>query len=194
MTARILYSDGDSVPLDLDRWVGVPTPEERTLLTSVLPPVLDVGCGPGRHVIALAERGIVTLGVDVSPVAVELARRSGAPVIERSIFERVPAAGRWGTALLLDGNIGIGGDAVTLLSRLRDIIRPRGRVLAELEGPGRPTGSATAWIEKDGVRSPPFPWARVSVDGIEDIARAGRFTPRSWWTENGRWFVRLDAP
>ena len=35
--------------------------------------VLDVGCGPGRHARALAERGIDVVGVDISPRFVELA-------------------------------------------------------------------------------------------------------------------------
>ena len=35
--------------------------------------VLDVGCGPGRHSYALAERGIEVVGVDVSEAFVELA-------------------------------------------------------------------------------------------------------------------------
>ncbi len=36
--------------------------------------VLDVGCGPGRHALALAARGIEVLGVDLSPDFVDLAR------------------------------------------------------------------------------------------------------------------------
>jgi len=40
--------------------------------------VLDVGCGPGRHARALAERGIEVVGVDISPRFVELAAE-GAP-------------------------------------------------------------------------------------------------------------------
>jgi SAM-dependent methyltransferase len=40
--------------------------------------VLDVGCGPGRHARALAERGIEVVGVDLSPRFVELAAE-GAP-------------------------------------------------------------------------------------------------------------------
>lgn len=40
--------------------------------------VLDVGCGPGRHARALAERGIEVVGVDISPRFVELAA-DGAP-------------------------------------------------------------------------------------------------------------------
>src|SRR5438270_725149 len=38
--------------------------------------VLDVGCGPGRHSLALATRGIDVLGVDLSPEFIELARES----------------------------------------------------------------------------------------------------------------------
>ena len=36
--------------------------------------VLDVGCGPGRHALALAARGITVHGVDLSPEFVALAR------------------------------------------------------------------------------------------------------------------------
>jgi len=35
--------------------------------------VLDVGCGPGRHALALARRGIEVQGVDLSPEFVDLA-------------------------------------------------------------------------------------------------------------------------
>jgi SAM-dependent methyltransferase len=38
--------------------------------------VLDVGCGPGRHSLALARRGFTVLGVDASPEFVDLAREA----------------------------------------------------------------------------------------------------------------------
>lgn len=38
--------------------------------------VLDVGCGPGRHALALAERGIAVHGVDLSPDFVALAAQA----------------------------------------------------------------------------------------------------------------------
>jgi SAM-dependent methyltransferase len=40
--------------------------------------VLDAGCGPGRHALALARRGFDVLGVDLSEEFVELAREAAA--------------------------------------------------------------------------------------------------------------------
>ncbi|HEX6310745.1 MAG TPA: methyltransferase domain-containing protein [Acidimicrobiia bacterium] len=45
---------------------------------------LDVGCGPGRHALALARRGIEVVGVDLSPDFVALARKA-------AVAERLPA-------------------------------------------------------------------------------------------------------
>ena len=38
--------------------------------------VLDVGCGPGRHSLALARRGFTVVGVDISETFVRLARQA----------------------------------------------------------------------------------------------------------------------
>lgn len=40
--------------------------------------ILDVGCGPGRHSLALARRGFSVLGVDLSDAFIVLARESAA--------------------------------------------------------------------------------------------------------------------
>lgn len=50
--------------------------------------VLDVGCGPGRHALLLAERGIVVHGVDISAAFVDLARAAAPP---GATFERLDA-------------------------------------------------------------------------------------------------------
>lgn len=42
--------------------------------------VLDVGCGPGRHALALAEHGIEVVGVDIAERFIELARRDAPPL------------------------------------------------------------------------------------------------------------------
>ena len=60
----------------------------------------------------------------------------------RDVFGPLPGEGRWDTALLADGNIGIGGDPVALLARVRELLAPEGRVVVDLAAPGRrgPTG------------------------------------------------------
>ena len=95
------------------------------------------------------------LGLDLSPVAVRLARARGAEAILRSVFADVPGAGRWRTALLLDGNIGIGGAPVPLLERARERSsraagrcwsrrrRPAPRRAASASGSRRPARSAS---------------------------------------------------
>lgn len=50
--------------------------------------VLDVGCGPGRHAVALAERGIEVHGVDISQRFVDLAV---AATPDGATFERLDA-------------------------------------------------------------------------------------------------------
>lgn len=49
--------------------------------------VLDLGCGPGRDLVALAARGHAATGLDGSARFVEMARsRSGAPVLHQSFL------------------------------------------------------------------------------------------------------------
>jgi SAM-dependent methyltransferase len=189
-----LRSDsGRVLPLDSRRWVETATGADERVLELIDGPVLDVGCGPGRHALALARVGVVTLGIDVSPPALALARRSGAPVLERSIFDRVPAAGRWGTALLLDGNLGIGGCPATLLRRVRELLRPTGRMLVEVSGPGHDVASGVDRVrfEAGGVAGPWFPWARVDIDALEAAAAAAGLDIVRAWSDERRWFAWL---
>jgi SAM-dependent methyltransferase len=61
------------------------TEQEVTFLVEVLGlepgmRVLDVGCGPGRHAYALAERGIEVVGLDISQRFIDLATAGAPPV------------------------------------------------------------------------------------------------------------------
>jgi SAM-dependent methyltransferase len=193
VTLQLRTCAGEVLPLPLERWLGPPTIEEETVLGRVVGPALDVGCGPGRHVLALARRGVVCLGIDVAGTAVELARRRGAPVLERSVFDRVPGAGRWGSALLLDGNVGIGGDPTALVRRVRALLRPGGRLLVEVEPPGTAAGTGQARLELAGRPGPWFPWARVQAGDVPRLAGRSDCTLAELWQEGRRWFAQLDA-
>jgi len=188
---RARFSDGSAVPLRLDRYLGPADATDERLLDEVRGPVLDVGCGPGRHLHALAARGVFALGVDLSPVAVDLARGGGARAIVGSIFDELPGGGSWRSALLLDGNIGIGGAPARLLARIGTLLSPDGEVLVELDQPGATTASMRARIETPLRVSSWFPWARVSAAGVGPVARAGGFEVVETWSLDDRWFARL---
>ncbi len=188
---RVRWADGTTAPLPVARWLADASSEELDLLAGVTGPVLDVGCGPGRHVAALAGGGVDALGIDVLPQALRLARRRGAPVLERSVFGDVPRAGAWTTALLLDGNVGIGGDPVALLRRVRALLGARGAVLVELEGRGTGLQRASGRLETPAGHSSRFVWGRVGVDAVELLAAEAGFAVADARRVAGRWFARL---
>lgn len=177
--------------LPVHQWVADATAVEHELLAQVDGPVLDLGCGPGRLVAALGERGVTALGVDTSPRAVALARERGAPVLERSVFDRLPGSGRWRTTILLDGNLGIGGDAARLLRRSAELLGPGGSTLVEVEPPGRTTEVLEVRLEVGDNCSHWFPWAVVGADGLAAVAVAGGHTVAAVWSAGERWFARL---
>jgi hypothetical protein len=109
------------------------------------------------------------------------------------VFARVPGAGRWATALLLDGNAGIGGDPEALLVRLGALLRPGGRILVEVEGPGIAGGRLQARIETAVRSSSWFPWARVGVDDLEELGAACELAVGDVWQRGGRWFGMLET-
>ncbi len=189
--------DGSLLPLDPARWHGSPTRTEQRLLSSLSGPVLDVGCGPGRLVIGLACRGVPALGVDSAAGAVSLARSRGASVLQRSVFEPLPGEGRWRSVLLLDGNLGIGGDAVHLLRRCRGLAAPDGAIVAEVERPGTGWRTCRARLERGTDHGPWFGWSVVGADAIDRVAvSAGLMLDRVERTSDGRaqrWFAHLLA-
>ena len=190
---KLVCDDGSIIGLAVRRWMGDVPSEERRVLQRVIAPVLDIGCGPGRHVGLLSRRGIASLGLDVSPAALDLARSRGAFVLGRSVFERVPGTGRWMTALLLDGNIGIGGSPRALLARTRSLLRSGGRALVELAGPRERSRVVRARIESASTKSAFFPWAVLSVRDVRSVASASGFEVHASWEDDRRWFGELRA-
>jgi SAM-dependent methyltransferase len=191
---RARGSDGSLRRLPLDTWLGAASGADERLLSRALGPVLDVGCGPGRHVHALALRGVLAVGVDVSPEALHLARARGATVLEGSIFDRMPGAGEWCTALLLDGNIGIGGAPDVLLRRLATLLAPAGQVLVELDPPGVGLETVRLRLEDEQRHSHWFDWARVGAEAIAQPAAQAGLRVRGSWEDESRWFAALELP
>ncbi|MFC6833954.1 class I SAM-dependent methyltransferase, partial [Streptomyces goshikiensis] len=123
--------EGWTFPLEVGRWSQRVDPTDRTVLERCAGRVLDLGCGAGRLVEALASRGHTVLGIDVSPVAVISTVCRGGPARSGTVFSPVPDEGTWDTALLMDGNIGIEGDPLRLLRRVHDLVHPGGLLIVE---------------------------------------------------------------
>ncbi len=182
---RLVRADGVVLPLAVQRWQDDADGDDGWLLERCRGATLDLGCGPGRLVVALADRGVPALGVDVSVRAVERCLQRGAAVLHRDAFERLPGEGRWEHVVLADGNIGIGGDPVALLRRCRDLLARDGTVLLELE-PGVGLWQGAAHLvndhgEADELTGTWFPWAVLGDDAVDEVATAAglRVTERS---------------
>ncbi|MBN3931437.1 class I SAM-dependent methyltransferase [Streptomyces verrucosisporus] len=185
------------LPLDVERWCARADEADWTVLRRCTGAVLDIGCGPGRLVAALAGLGRPATGVDTAPAAVVRTRERGGTALCRSVFDPLPDEGGWGSALLIDGNIGVGGDPAALLARVRELLAPGGLLLAE---------AAPADVEErfrarldDGRRThpgrpaPSFPWARLGRSALRARAEEGGWTVEEEWSAGGRVFLGLRA-
>ncbi|WP_447008867.1 class I SAM-dependent methyltransferase [Saccharothrix sp. DSM 118769] len=197
------FGDGGSQVLPVARWhddatgsgaaagdaaAGDAANGDAVLLDACRGATIDLGCGPGRLVAALARRGVTVLGVDKSPLAVALTRARGGPALRRDVFGRLPGTGRWRHALLADGNIGIGGDPTALLRRTRRLLHRHGTVLVETEPPGCGLWRGPARINGGAW----FPWARVDAQALTAAAEHAGLSPRRIVEQKNRCFVELE--
>ncbi|MDQ3914490.1 MAG: class I SAM-dependent methyltransferase [Actinomycetota bacterium] len=98
--------------------------------------VLDVGCGPGRHAVALARAGLAVTGVDVSrrflDIAAAAARDAG---VAASFFHvdarQMPFGDEFDAVIsICQGAFGLmAGDDSTVLRRMAEAARRGGRVV-----------------------------------------------------------------
>lgn len=179
--ARVVDRRGAEVPMHLHRWIAPAEHGDHDLLARCEGSTLDVGCGPGRMVAALAQRGVLAMGIDISPLAVELTQQRGGTAICRDVYADVPGAGRWNHLLLADGNIGIGGDPVRLLSRCRDLIASDGTVLLDVKHWGYGFERHDVRFELEGAQSDWFAWSWVGLDALAVIASAAGFRVSACW-------------
>ena len=180
--------------LPVDQWSRPADADDRRLLDLCVGPTIDIGCGPGRLTEELARVGHVALGIDVVKEAVLRTRDRGGNALVRDIFDPVPGEGRWQTALLADGNIGIGGDPGALLQRALDVLAPGGRIVAEVAAPGAASTSGWATLESPQHRSRPFRWAVVGLDDVARLARSVGLLVSSRHRIGQRWVVVLAGP
>lgn len=105
--------------------------------------VLDLACGPGLYAHELGRRGVASVGVDISPAAIDYARE--AAVAEALPCEFVRADMRtfeadrpFDATFLLYAEINAmpPAEAAALLARVAALTRPGGTVVVEITAPG----------------------------------------------------------
>src|SRR6201997_4081508 len=138
----IRHDDGAIRPLPAHRWLGARNADaadeafDDAVTRMCAGPTIELGCGPGRLVARLIRRGIPALGIDRSATAIRLAGRGGAPALVGDVFEPLPGTGCWQTVLLVDGNVGLGGDPERILGRAAELLGRGGCCVAEVGAGG----------------------------------------------------------
>jgi len=90
--------------------------------------VLDVGCGAGRHSLYLQEKGFDVLGIDISPLAIEICKLKGlkraqVKPIEDADFKR----DSFDSVIIMGNNFGLFGS----LTKARKLLRRFYRMTSE---------------------------------------------------------------
>ena len=113
--------------------------------------MLDVGCGPGRHALALADAGHEVVGLEPSADGVFAARRRGVDARLGDVAAPPADLGTFDTFLLLGGGLELLGtteDPKTVLDALASLARPGAQVIGNFEG--EPAASHSSAVPRCG--------------------------------------------
>jgi len=117
-----------------DEW----EPYEQKAIQEAKGRVLDVGLGAGRHVLYLQEKGFEVVGIDTSPLAIEVSQRRGVKDARfMSLFDLDFPDNSFDTVLMLGQNLALGGveEIRSYLSRLYEITKHDGIIIGEARDP-----------------------------------------------------------
>jgi len=133
------FLDADLSPAESELSREVP-PERAEVLAFAHGRVLDLGCGPGRYLLWLQERGLEVVGIDASPGALQVARERGAREVRLMPIDGIDfAPASFDTALFMGNTLGVGGGIAIVaerLARLHPMIRPGGCLITDVKEPG----------------------------------------------------------
>jgi ubiquinone/menaquinone biosynthesis C-methylase UbiE len=112
---------------------------ERELLKHADSPVLDIGCGAGRHALYLQDQGLDVVGLDLSEGSLHVCRQRGLKKTVHGSACNLPSFNQsFNTFLLLFNNFGICGnpqDTIRMLKRIYSLGTPQAKILASFADP-----------------------------------------------------------
>jgi SAM-dependent methyltransferase len=114
------YQDTRSYFTTYEEWSTL----EKEALSYVKGRVLDVGCGAGRHALYLQKKGFEVLGIDISPLAIEVCKHRGlkkAGVISIEEIDFKPNS--FDTIIMMGNNFGLGGSFTGTQNLLRNFYK-----------------------------------------------------------------------
>jgi 2-polyprenyl-3-methyl-5-hydroxy-6-metoxy-1,4-benzoquinol methylase len=148
--------------------------------------VLDLGCGEGWLMRALAERGIEAVGLDVSMELVFVAEETGGGRFRCCSYEEVvedpTRAGGPYDAIACNFSL-LGAELVPLLSALRRNLRPGGALVVQTVHPWTAAGDepyADGWRTETfdafgGDFAEPMPWYFRTLESWMEVLRQAGF-------------------
>jgi SAM-dependent methyltransferase len=166
-------------------------PYEKKAMRYAKGRVLDIGSGAGRHSLYLQGKGLDVLGIDNSPLAIEVCKSRGlrnAKVVPISQINS--KLGVFDTILMLGNNFGLFGSfegAKRLLKKFSKITSENGRIIAESNDVyktkvpehlsyhelnrkrGRMAGQIRLRVRYKKYATPWFDYLMVSKDEMENI-------------------------
>jgi len=110
-------------------------PHQKKAMRYARGSVLDIGSGAGRHSLYLQRKGLEVMGIDNSPLAIEVCKLRGLKNISITSINQIDSRlGIFDTVLMMGNNFGLFGSfesARRLLKKLSRITSERGRIIAE---------------------------------------------------------------
>ncbi|UCH56856.1 MAG: class I SAM-dependent methyltransferase [Candidatus Bathyarchaeota archaeon] len=148
---------------------------ERKAVLEARGRVLDVGVGAGRVALWLQEGGLEVVGIDVSPLALEVSRLRGVRDCRLMDVGKLDfPVGSFDTVLMLGNNLGIGGEVEQTQRILKDLYRltsDDGIIIGETRDPletNKPAHLAYHERNRRRGRSPGLVRIRIGFQGELD--------------------------
>ncbi len=177
-------------------------PQEQAAMKFAHGRVLDVGCGAGRHSLYLQGVGLNVLGIDISPLAIQVCKLRGLWQAEVIPIEGVDSiSGPFDTILMMCNNFGL----FASFSKARELLKefyaktsPDCHIIAESNDPyqtnhprhleyhalnhsrGRSPGQIRIRVRFGKFATPWFDYLLVSKSEMEEILKGTRWVVRQF--------------